>query len=155
MKKFLGIENELSWSVDLIQIIIENSQKIGVIERFYIFINDGELVRKRKKKIYYNFLVVQKFVYDIKMDEKMEIIDLFKGFIKLIIGKELVFKFDKDVIYVREEIFKFKKIKGMFKVELCDVIKLVGGFLEYLGLKFKFKEQKRIKDGSRVCFYLV
>ena len=155
MKKFPGIENEPSWSVDLIQTITENSQKIGAIERFYTFINDGELARKRKKKIYYNFLVAQKFAYDIKTDEKMEIIDLLKGPIKSIIGKELVSKFDKDVIHVREEILKSKKIKGMLKAESCDAIKLVGGLLEHLGLKLKFKEQKRTKDGSRARFYSV
>jgi hypothetical protein len=85
----------------------------------------------------------------------MEIIDLLKGPIKSIIGKELVSKFDKDVIHVREEILKSKKIKGMLKAESCDAIKLVGGLLEHLGLKLKFKEQKRTKDGSRARFYSV
>lgn len=70
----------------------------------------------------------------------MEIIDYYKGNLKMIIEKELVFKFDEDVIYISDEIYSFFKIKEIFKVGFFDFIKLVSGFLEYLGLIFKFKE---------------
>ena len=155
VKKFPGIEKDPSWSIDLIQMITENSQRIGAFERLHTFVNDGTLARKGRKKIYYSFLYTQKFAYDIKTDSRMEIIDLLKGNLKTIIEKESVSKFDEDVIHISDEIHGSPKTKKILKVGSSDSIKLVSGLLEHLGLTLKLKEQKRANDGSRARYYSV